>query len=258
MSVPPSLEPEQITRATLMIFLDETGDEQYTDPNHPVFGIGGCAVMSDDYVRRVQKPWNLLKRDALGLVAQPFHAVDFERSRPTMEKILAINMFLMRGFHRIAVTTDRHTERPKGYDGHESVSTILFEYTRRLLRTYSTRRCVIIFEHSDRANKLLERNFPVRAMDATNLFGEPVDVVGYTMPKSTCEAGLEIADLIVHTAGKQQRLYGGGYANGVRNFTPDFRAVFHAIDRSWVTYQSVVSMKDESEDKVIVDHWPQM
>ena len=116
---------------------------------------------------------------------------------------------------------------------------------------------MIFFEHSERGDKLLERNFPVRSMDAKNVFGEAVDVSGYTMPKTSCEAGLELADLIVHTAGKQQRKYAGGHADGVRNFTPDFRAVFHAVDPSWVIYQSVVSMKDEDENSVVVDHWPQ-
>ena len=125
MTAPPSQEPEPITPATLVIFLDETGDEQYTDPKHPVFGIGGCAIISDDYVRRIQRPWTLLKRDILKLGIKPFHATDFERSRPTMDKISAINNFLTRGFHRISVVTDVNTERPKGYDGHEAVSTIV-------------------------------------------------------------------------------------------------------------------------------------
>ena len=43
------------TPNTLLIFLDETGQERYADPKHPVFGIGGCAMISDHYVRRIQK-----------------------------------------------------------------------------------------------------------------------------------------------------------------------------------------------------------
>lgn len=227
----PAPNPEPLTPDTLLVFLDETGDEQYSDPKHPVFGIGGCAIRSEEYVHRIRMPWVLLKRDVLGLINQPFHAVDFERSRPAIEKILAINTFLKRGFHRIAVTTDRNTARPNGYDGHETVSTVLFEYIRRLIGSYSSRRCMIFFEHSEKAAELLGRNFPVRGMDARNLFFEKVAVDGFTMPKTSAEAGLELADLIIHTAGKQQRRHGKGYVDGIREFTLDFQAVFMRFTR---------------------------
>jgi hypothetical protein len=29
-----------------MFFSDETGHEDFADPNYPVFGIGGCAVLA--------------------------------------------------------------------------------------------------------------------------------------------------------------------------------------------------------------------
>lgn len=249
--------PEPIPRSNLLIFLDETGDEGYSDPKHPVFGIGGCALISDEYLRRFRPQWNRLKRDILNLADAPFHAVEFERSKPTQAQIESINAFLKRGFFRIAVTTDINTKRPTGFDGHETVSTVMCDYIRRLTRCYSVRRCMVFFEHSERANELLERNLPLRDIVAVNLFGEPVDVCGFTMPKKAMEPGLEIADLIIHTSGKQQRKYAEGYVNGARNFTPDFRAVFHSVHQSWTIYQSVLSMEDHRESEFAVEHWPQ-
>ena len=116
---------------------------------------------------------------------------------------------------------------------------------------------MIFFEHSERAADLLERNLPVRNMDAKNLFSEAVVVDGFTLPKASAEAGLEIADLIIHTAGKQQRRHGRGYVDGNRNFTLDFQAVFHEVHPSWIIYQSVTSMEAENESAVVVDHWPE-
>jgi hypothetical protein len=250
----------QFLHDTMMIFLDETGDEQYSDPKHPVFGIGGCALISDEYGRRIFDPWNRLKRDVLGLAGKPFHAVDFEHSKPTPARrraqIAAINLFLTRGFYRLAVTTDINTQRPEGFDGHETVSTVVHELIQRLIARHSSPRCMVFFEHSERTAKMLERNLPVHKMDARNLFGEPVVPEGYTMPKKFMEPGLEIADLIIHTSGKQQRRHPEGYANGVRHFTLDFRAVFHSVDLSWTFYQSVTAMEEHNETQLMVDHWP--
>jgi Protein of unknown function (DUF3800) len=194
----------QLVPDTLLIFLDETGDEKYSDPKHPVFGIGGCALTSNEYASRMVGPWEALKNDVLGLAGQPFHAVDFERARrPRQQRhaeISAINQFLMRSFYRLAVTTDINTKRPAGFDGHATVSTVIFEYIRRLIARHTTRRCMVFFEHTHRCAELLERNLPIHTMDARNLIGERVMPEGFTMPKTSMEAGLEIADLIIHTS----------------------------------------------------------
>ena len=34
---------------TLLIFIDETGIEDYSDTKNPTFGRGGCAVLGADY-----------------------------------------------------------------------------------------------------------------------------------------------------------------------------------------------------------------
>lgn len=253
----PNLQDQlQLPRDALLIFLDETGNEGYSDPKHPVFGIGGCALTSAEYHNGMLNPWRRLKGDALGLTGKPFHAVDFELARPTQLQIESINHFLKRSFFRLAVTTDINTKRPKGYDGHETVCTVIFEYIRRLIARHSTRNCAVFFEHTERCSELLERNLPIHTMDAINLVGERVVPQGYTMPKSSMEAGLEVADLIIHTAGKQQRKHAVGYSAGARNFTLDFQAVFHSIPRDLTLYQSITAMEDLSEKQVMVEHWP--
>jgi hypothetical protein len=36
---------------SLLVFIDETGNEDYSDPKNPTFGRGGCAVLGVDYSR---------------------------------------------------------------------------------------------------------------------------------------------------------------------------------------------------------------
>ena len=45
---------------------------------------------------RIVKPWRRLKRERLGGATKPFHATDFEQSRPTMHQITGINAFMAR------------------------------------------------------------------------------------------------------------------------------------------------------------------
>lgn len=39
-----SLEP-----TCLIVFIDETGEEAFSDKNYAIFGLGGCAVLATDY-----------------------------------------------------------------------------------------------------------------------------------------------------------------------------------------------------------------
>lgn len=249
---------ENLPSRALLVFLDETGDEHYQDPKHPVFGHAGCAILCRDYVRRIRGPWHVLKREHLGLQGKPFHAVDFERSRPSRAQIEAINAFLAaRSFFRIAVTTDIHTKRPTGFDGHETVTNVAWNMIRRIAHLHSADAIVLIFENSERGTALLERDLPTNNLDAQEPFGRSIPVTGYTMPKIAMEAGLELADLIVHSSGKQQRLHGVGYANGTRRFTPDFEAFFHRTHPSNVFYQSVPAMELRGNEQLLGDYWPQ-
>jgi len=42
---------------SLLIFIDETGDEDFSDPKNPTFGRGGCGALMPEYKRRIAKPW---------------------------------------------------------------------------------------------------------------------------------------------------------------------------------------------------------
>ncbi len=190
----------------LLVFIDETGIEDYSDPKNPTFGRGGCAVIAGDYKKLIKKPWRKLKRERLGGAMKSFHAVEFERTRPTKVQITAINRFLQRPFWRFAVMSDKRTELPPGIDGHKAVSLVTVKFVTKLVATYeSVDSVALVFEASERGDELVKRDFDLATMNLANGSGRRIEVDGYFMPKASMEPGLELADLVAHTAGRQRR-----------------------------------------------------
>jgi hypothetical protein len=207
------------TPGTLIVFIDETGNEDYSDPKNPTFGRGGCAVLGSNYRKDIKKPWRKLKREKLGGANKPFHATDFEQTRPTSGQIAAINTFLQRPFWRFAVMSDSRTALPPGIDGHKAISLVTMNFIRRLVPTYEdVTNVALVFEASGRGDELVKRDFDLATMNLINKSGRRIEVDGYFMDKKALEAGLEIADLVAHTAGRQRRHQLRGKDGAVKDF----------------------------------------
>jgi len=203
----------------LLVFVDETGNEDYSDPKNPTFGRGGCAVLGADYKRLIKKPWRKMKRENMGGANRPFHATDFEQSRPTKKQITAINRFLQQPFWRFAVMSDARTELPPGIDGHRAISLVTVNFVRRLIATYQNVASVaLVFEAAGRGDELVERDFDLGNMNLVNGSGNRIEVEGCFMQKKSMEPGLEVADLIAHTAGRQRRHQLAGKEGVVKDF----------------------------------------
>jgi hypothetical protein len=226
----------------LIVFLDETGVEDFSDPKFPVFGRGAMAATSGEY-RRLQKAWRKLKREYLGGAKKQFHAVDFEQSRPTLRQINAINRFVALPFERYAAVAHRETSRPDDVDGHLAVSMVMTNFIIKFVAKHDAPSVALVFEASERGNSLVERDFHFAPGTLVNSRGKPVDYDGYFMPKASMEPGLEIADLIVHTAGRQERRRRAGQTT----FNLDFTSVFQRIeDKGLVQYRSILSIDGEA------------
>jgi hypothetical protein len=211
-------EELKLPARSLLIFIDETGNENLDDPKNPTFGRGGCGCLYPEYKELIKKPWRKLKRERLGGANKPFHATDFEQTRPTMRQIGGINSFVARPFWRFAVMLDARTELPEGVDAHKAISLMTSAYVSRVVAKYDIDVVALIFEASDRGDSLVKRDFDLATMDLPNLLGRRVAVEGCFMRKSSMEPGLEVADLIAHTAGRQRRHEFGGKAGHVKDF----------------------------------------
>lgn len=208
---------------SLLVFIDETGNEDYSDPKNPTFGRGGCAVLGADYKRLLKKPWRTLKREKLGGANKPFHATDFENAKPTTAQIGAINRFLQRPFWRFAAMSDTQTALPPRIDGHKAISLVTVRFIEKLVATYDDlAEVVLIFEASGRGDDLVRRDFDLAGMNLVSRLGKRIEVEGCFMEKKSMEAGLEIADLVAHTAGRQRR----HQLHGKAEVTKDFRQMY--------------------------------
>jgi len=172
-----------ITPKMLVVFIDETGNEDFSDPNFPIFGRGGCAVIGKNYKKILEKPWRRLKREKLGGEEKPFHAVEFGQLPPTKAQIHAINSFLKGKFYRFFSMDHLNSNRPKSIDGHQTVSWTFQERLRKIARKLDIDSVVLIFESSSRANRLVERDFVLENLNIINKQGEKVEVDGCFMEK---------------------------------------------------------------------------
>jgi hypothetical protein len=135
-----------------------------------------------------------------------------------MFQIGGINNFLKRPFWRFAVMSDHRTKLPDGIDGHRAVSIVTVKFVTRLVAQYDTSSVALVFESSERGDELVERDFDLAHMELFDKGGKRVEVDGYFMDKTSMESGLEVADLVAHTASRQRRHQLAGNAGPTKDF----------------------------------------
>jgi hypothetical protein len=225
---------------SLAVFIDETGSEDYGDPTFPVFGYGGCAVVGADYDAVLARPWERLKAERLGGARNPFHTADFQRSKPTPFQIDGINSFVKQPFFRFAAVTSIETKKPHDMDAHKAVTLATIIRLQNIVGRTDAVSVDLVFEDTDRNRELIVRDFNPNYLDAmriVNARSVKVEFNGYFLSKESCTPGLEVADLVVHTAGRQERLK-RAHSPG-RRFQPDFIELFQGIDTRYLEYVSV-------------------
>jgi len=75
----------------LMIFVDETGHEELSDPKYPVFGFGGCMVFAAAIDQQIREPWRQLKSEYFWFCRYSTACAALRNATP--EQIGAIGLF---------------------------------------------------------------------------------------------------------------------------------------------------------------------
>jgi hypothetical protein len=100
-------------------------------------------------------------------------------------------------------------------------------------------RVAIVFEQSERGTPLVYRDFEWLKRGFYDSRGKRVQGDFCFAPKDAMEPGLELADLIAHTVGRQQRCWRKDWGK----MEKDFEAVFHSVDKSLCEFMAVAETK---------------
>jgi hypothetical protein len=227
----------------LAVFADDTGHEALI-AGHPVYGLGGCAVLARDLNRVIRAPWCETRRRVTGFSDTPLHANRFAGfAKP--ENIAAVaEFFREHPFARFGAIISTDTALADELPPVPTIAKVLQARIADVARWTEFESIAVIFESSRRADRLIEEAFQGFALEEG---GKPIPVECYFMRKQHGEPALEVADFVMHAVGRQarQNLKKRG------NFAPDFCAVFHSVDRQLTSFMEVASvMRNESSGAV--------
>lgn len=217
----------EVAPDAVLVFLDETGHEEFADSNYPVFGLGGCVVKVQEYRTLVHEPWRALRRKHLGSADASLHASDLGQLRNVVAPEIG-EIFHKNRFGRIAVVATASSAIPPDMPGPWLLAGAVMHRVGRLIAALQVRpsQVWIALEDSERLGHRLA--FHLSRYRLEGLAGD------YScrpeirlMHKKSAEPGLEVADFIMHAAGgsAQKR---SELARDPRR--KDFHAVFRPRD----------------------------
>ncbi len=227
-----------LQESTLFVAIDDTGHEEFKDPNYQVFGIGGCAFLIKDYQRLVEGPWNQLCKDYFPEVQRPMHVTSLGKLSDKQIEIL--NCFFSKfEFFRLAVTASINTNKEVDNDFIDIVGACLLQRIAEVAQWVEFDRVFVLFEESERIqNRVMASLAEKQIVRGT----KKMEVELGVMSKAACFPPLEVADFIVHTAGTQtQSRIAGKSVN-----RKDFEQIFRSIDKRLISFLDItqVTIKD--------------
>lgn len=227
---------ETLLESTLVVALDDTGNENFGDERHPVFGLGGCAFMVRDYQRLIDTPWNFLCSKYFPKIIRPIHATDDLRDL-TDEQLNAINHFFEKfEFFRIATTSSEVSESTIDEDFIQIVGASTLQRILDISKWTNFDRLIILIEESERIEMKIVQSLSNKKIKKGN---KEINIEIGLIPKSACMAAMEVADVIIHTAGGQTR----SRIKGNKKFRPDFEKIFQSVDKRLISFMEITKVK---------------
>jgi len=220
-----------ISPNSVLVFLDETGDEQLNDPAYPIFGFGGCCILARDYFDNIDKPWSNMKIENFDLIHKALHASE---NHYTYKQMTALNSFFSSNtFGRFAAISSKSTRIDAALQLEQIVYYSLYKRIVDIIKWYELDNIVIIYEDSVRLKPKLEKyTTGINFLEKINDINVKINIHYCTMNKKHTFSGLEVADFIIHSAGTALR----DRINGkIRNLTDreDFDNIFKNTDSKY-------------------------
>lgn len=226
-------EQVQLRPTTLLISLDETGSSDLRDPNYPVFGIGGCAILVGQYRYTIGDPWLTLKEKHFGGASKPLHAADLRD--PSSGQLEALGRFFReRTFFRMAAVLTEQTTINDGVSRLAVVTAALINRIAAILQRVPCSDIMLLFESAYSHGDLVWRTFEDMRLSRS------IDGVATEIPIRMMHCGkelrlpsLEVADFVVQAAGAAVR---GSLVGKPFLARKDFEAVFRTTPPEWAEF----------------------
>ena len=222
---------------TLIFAIDDTGHEDFADPNYRVFGLGGCGCVVEDYERLIALPWNYMCATYFKGVPRPMHAAGLRV--PTAEQLDAFRHFFEKfQFSRIACTVSHGAKVATDQALIQVMGGCLLNRMVDVAKWYAFDRVFVLIEASERLHVRIAQSLAERGM---MLDGKHIPIELAVLPKALSFPALEVADFIVHTAGAQTR------ARGSKPVRKDFEIIFRNVDKRLVSFIEITQIEDAQQ-----------
>jgi len=203
--------------------MDETGHEEFADLKHPVFGLGGCAVLLKHYEKLIALPWRYMKDRFFFGADVPLHASELRK--PTQEQMEAlVHFFTKFPFYRFAVMAASSVENKTAAPVIQLACSAVWGRVAEFAKWSQPTEVVVVFEESERTKKDV-----YGYLAGYDIGDEDIKITPriFWANKKVMQPFMEVADFVMHPAGAhvRNRLLG---RPGIR---PDYAAVFLNVDR---------------------------
>lgn len=233
------------SNSAVLVFIDETGQEELIDKKFPVFGFGGCLTLVTDYENAIVKPWKALEQTFPSSML-PLHASELNpKLLPTESKEALNDFFTKNVFGRFAtVCTNRTINLRPDIETISMMAGTVYKRIQDILQRIVNHglafsEVVMMFEKSERTKYKISHYFGQYELQ---FMSTKIPIHRYFLTKAPNEPGLVVADFIAHTAGStvNSKLRGTISQSLERR---DFKNVFAPIDDRWVSYLEINEVK---------------
>jgi hypothetical protein len=228
----------------LLAFVDETGHDSLSDPNHRLFGLGGCAVPLPVYYERLVKPWLELRNAHFGDIEGALHASELTPDGAGIEALA--EFFRGYPFYRVAALVTPASVNDEGEEPYDLCASTLISFLHQIGVINSCRRIVLTFESAGAADAVATRSLSQQAR-FTDSAHDYLPISVFRARKRDRVPGLEVADFVMHAAGTQVRK-----GLGQRPQRKDFQAVFSGVSDDWVRFGLLDQAADDPPERLPV------
>lgn len=208
--------------STLLVAIDETGHEEFADPKHPVFGLGGCAVLLKHYDELIGTPWRYMKERFFFGANTPLHASELRS--PTREQMDAlVHFFTTFPFYRFAVMSASSFDNNTAVPLIQLTCSAVWGRIAEFAKWSQPTEVVIVFEESERTKRDV-----YGYLAGFDIGNEDIRIKPriFWANKKVMQPFMEVADFVMHPAGAHVR----SRLQGRPRIRPDYAAVFLNVD----------------------------